>query len=120
MNERIRQIRKELGLTQQEMADGLGVKRNTVGAYEVGYINPSERTISDICRVYDVNEIWLRTGEGEMFKPRTREMEIASYLGDLLGGGRSDFQRRFISVLAKLTPEEWDFIEKKVHELTEN
>ena len=70
MNSRIKKIRKSLDLTQQEFADRLGIKRNTVATYEVGKSNPSDAAISLICREFNVNEEWLRTGVGEMFSPR--------------------------------------------------
>lgn len=119
MKERIKAVRKALGLTQQAMADALGLKRNTVGAYEIGATPPSDRTISDICRIYNVDEAWLRTGEGEMFRPRSREDEIASFMTGLLSGEGTDFQRRLVAVLARLSVDEWDMIERKARELLE-
>lgn len=67
MKNRIRDLRKKLGLTQQDIANRLGLKRQTITAYEIGTIAPSPRTLTDICRLFDVNEEWLRTGNGEMF-----------------------------------------------------
>jgi transcriptional regulator with XRE-family HTH domain len=58
-----------LDLTQQEFADRIGIKRNTIANYESGRNEPVDSVISLICREYGVNEIWLRTGEGEMFTP---------------------------------------------------
>lgn len=67
ISERIKAIRKFYDKTQQDFADSLGLKQNTIATYEMGRLAPSDRTIADICRVYNVNEQWLRTGEGEMF-----------------------------------------------------
>jgi len=58
-----------LDLTQQEFADRIGIKRNTIANYESGRNEPVDSVISLICREYGVNEAWLRTGEGEMFTP---------------------------------------------------
>lgn len=69
MKERIKKIRKELDLTQQEFADRLCIKRNTVASYETGKSNLSDGAFSLICREFNVNAEWLRNGEGEMFKP---------------------------------------------------
>lgn len=69
MSERIKRIRKMLDLTQQEFADRIGIKRNTIANYESGRNEPVDSVISLICREYGVNEIWLRTGDGEMFTP---------------------------------------------------
>ncbi len=67
MNERIKKLRKALDLTQQDFADKLGVKRNTVATYERGNSDPSDAAVILICKTFDVSEKWLRTGEGEMF-----------------------------------------------------
>ena len=67
MNERIKEIRRIVGLTQQEFASRIGVKRNTVATYEMGRSAPSDSAVALICREFNVNEHWLRTGEGEKF-----------------------------------------------------
>lgn len=71
MNERIRRLRKTLDMTQQEFADKLGVKRNTVGQWECGINGITDQVAISICREFNVNENWLRTGEGDMFVERT-------------------------------------------------
>ena len=71
MNERIRKLRRALDLTQQEFADRIGSKRNTIAKYETEANTPSAAVISLICREFNVNETWLRTGEGEMFNKNT-------------------------------------------------
>lgn len=67
MNERLKRLRKTLGITQQEFADKIGIKRNTIATYESGRNEPIDAVISLICREFNVNEKWLRNGEGEMF-----------------------------------------------------
>lgn len=67
MKDRIKKIRKDKDLTQQAFADKIGVKRNTVASYETGKSNLSDGAISLICKTFNVNENWLRTGEGQMF-----------------------------------------------------
>ena len=69
MNERIRKLRRTLDLTQKEFGDRIGVKGNTIATYEGGRNEPIDSVISLICREFNVNETWLRTGEGEMFAP---------------------------------------------------
>ena len=69
MNERIRKLRRTLDLTQKEFGDRIGVKGNTIATYEAGRNEPIDSVISLICREYNVNEAWLRKGEGEMFAP---------------------------------------------------
>jgi len=115
---RIKAIRKSAGLTQQKFAEQIGLKRNTVGNYEINLIVPSDRTITDICREFNVNEEWLRTGEGEMFIPKSRTDEITAFVGDILRD-ESDFRQRFISVLARMTTDEWKILEKKILEIAD-
>lgn len=86
MNERLKELRKILGLTQQEMADKIGVKRNTIATYESGKVDPSSRTIADICEKFDVREKWLRTGEEPMLVELPPEDEAAKLASLLLKG----------------------------------
>ena len=67
MNERVRQLRKELGLSGAKFGERLGVKRSAISDIETGRNALSEQNIKSICREFNVNENWLRTGEGEMF-----------------------------------------------------
>lgn len=69
MNERIKKLRRALDLTQQEFADRVGIKRNTVANYETGRNEPIDTVLALICREFGVNEEWLRSGSGEMFTP---------------------------------------------------
>lgn len=69
MNERLKKLRKALDLTQQDFANRIGVKRNTVATYEMGRSSPSDSAVSLICREFNVNEYWLRNGgsDDDMF-----------------------------------------------------
>ena len=69
MKNRIKKLRKTLNMTQQEFAERIGVKRNTIGQYEIGRNEPIDSIINLFCREFNVNEEWLRTGIGQMFKP---------------------------------------------------
>lgn len=71
---------------------------------------PSDRTISDICHEFNVNERWLRTGEGEMFVKLSRSQEISAFMGDILSG-EPDFRARLIAALSRLTAEQWKQLE---------
>lgn len=68
MNTRIKELRKALELTQKEFGGRIGVKPNTIATYEIGRSTPIDAVISLICREFNVNEEWLRTGNGSMFK----------------------------------------------------
>lgn len=84
MNERIRLLRKELGLNQSDFGNKIGVKQGTVAGYESGVRTPLDAVVSSICREFDVNEEWLRTGEGEMFEQMTEQQKLLKYTGMLL------------------------------------
>lgn len=118
MKERIKTLRKALNLTQKEFGERIGVKPNTIGTYEIGRNEPIDAVVSLICREFDVNETWLRTGEGEMFIAKTPGDEISAFVGDILRG-EPDFRQRFIAVLSRMTMDEWKLLEHKVLELAE-
>ena len=67
MNERLKELRKALHLTQKVFAERIGAKQNTIATYEMGRNNPSDPVIHSICIAFGVNEDWLRNGVGDMF-----------------------------------------------------
>ena len=69
MNERIKELRKALGLTLEKFGEKLGVQKSAISKIERGENGVAEPMFKSICREYNVNENWLRTGEGEMFVP---------------------------------------------------
>ena len=111
MKDRLKELRKALHLTQQKLADKLGVKQKTIEKYEMGRNEPSDAVIVSICREFGVSEDWLRNGNGDMFIPMTRDEEIASFIGGVQSDVEDTFKKRFISALAKLSTEEWRAIE---------
>ena len=117
MNERIALVRKSLGLTQEKFAEQVGLSRNFMWMIESGTRVPSDRTISDICREFNVNETWLRTGEGEMFNQITRSEKITAFLADITADEGDDFKRRFVEMLAELDPEDWKLLERMAEKL---
>lgn len=119
MHERLKKLRKALDLTQQEFADRIGSKRNTVAKYETEANTPSAAVVSLICREFNVNENWLRDGIGDMFLPTDRNTDIAKLTKQLLNEESDSFKNRFVSMLANLTVEEWEFLEQKANELCE-
>lgn len=69
MKERLKELRKALGLTQAAFAEKIGAKQNTVATYEMGRNTPRDPVIHSICKEFGVNKDWLLTGTGEMFAP---------------------------------------------------
>lgn len=118
MQERIKELRKVLNLTQQEFSDRIGIKRNTIAQYESGRNAPIDAVVSLICREFNVSEEWLRTGAGDMFLERSRDEELSAFFGDLLAG-QPDFKRRLITVLSRLDESEWELLEQMADKLVE-
>ena len=112
MNERIKSLRITLNMTQKEFADALGTTRDNVSGYEIGRRNPSEGMISLIVKTFNVNETWLRTGEGEMFREVTKDERIAEFMGSVLKQEPDSFRVRFISMLSRLDESDWAVLEK--------
>lgn len=117
MGERVKILRKALGLTQEEFSERLKIKRNTIAKYETGRGDPIDAVVSLLCHEFNVNELWLRTGEGDMFHSLTRDEEIASFVGSLLSVENDSFKLRFISILSHLSEDEWDWLESKAKKL---
>lgn len=111
VGERIKNVRNKLNLTQQAFSERLGLKRNTIGSYEINAGVPSDRTISDICREFGVNEVWLRTGEGEPFQEETRQEQIMRFAAQTVKGS-DEFRKAFVSMLAKMDADDWGNLEK--------
>ena len=112
MKERIKELRKTLGLTLESFGDKVGVGKSTISRIENGTNGLTEQMILSICREFNVNEEWLRTGTGEMFKDMTLDEEIISFIGDIQWDASNTFKKRFISAIAKLNEEEWQVLEK--------
>lgn len=119
MKDRIKEIRKSLKLTQEEMSSRLMIKRNTIASYETGRNMPTTAVVALICREFNVSEEWLRTGEGEMFVPKTKSAEIADFVGKLMSADDADFKKQLVSVLARTSYEEWIVLEKVAKRLAD-
>ncbi|RGU91736.1 XRE family transcriptional regulator [Clostridium sp. AF15-17LB] len=112
MKDRMKQLRRALDLTQQQFADRIGIKRNSYANYETGRNTPIDAIIISICREFEVNEKWLRTGVGTMFVQRTRSEKITDFAADILKDEEESFRRRLIEALSDLDIEEWELLEK--------
>lgn len=113
MQERIRTLRKTLGLTQKQFAEKIGVKQNTVAQYEIGRNVPTDMAINLICREFGVNEIWLRTGVGDPFQKKERSQEMTELFADLMNDRPESFRTRLITALLRFSPDgpEWAALE---------
>lgn len=104
MYERIAEISKESGLNKTEFGQKIGISQSMASLICLGKANPSDRTISDICRVFRVNEDWLRNGTGEKYRKKPRAEELGEIFADLEVD--DTVKARFIRTLADF-PEEY-------------
>lgn len=101
MKDRILQIRKENRLTQDAFAEKLNLSKNFVWMLEKGERIPSDRTVSDICREFSINEDWLRNGTEPMKIPAAAK--LSTYLGEI-SVGDDDLIKDLIEVYMELDP----------------
>ena len=115
MNNRIREVREHFKLTQTEFGERLGVSRDVIGNIEYNRLkNPKQKEpiIKLICSTFGVNEIWLRSGEGEMFQAMTEDEELAAYLGDVMNDEPEIFLRRLTLEMKNWAPAVWQMLEE--------
>ncbi len=118
IGDRISQIIKTLNIKQVDFAEAIKVNQSYISQLVVGKRVPSDRTISYICNEFDINEEWLRTGEGSMFIERTKDEELSYLIGKLLSDEKDSFKKRLIAALLKLDESEWATVEKIAEEIT--
>lgn len=116
MKERIKKLRKTLGLTQINFGKCLGIAGNTVTSYERGIREPSNAIITSICREFGINERWLRTGEGAMLVELSRIDEALHIVKRACESGDDFIIDTFIT-LGHLSPAEWDLLRGFVDKL---
>lgn len=113
IHERIKYLRKDiLKLTQQEFSDSLKISRSNMGNIEIGRIAVTDRVICDICEKFNINEEWLRTGNGSMYIELSKEEYIAAFISSILKDKEDSFGKRYIAMLSKLDEDGWEALEK--------
>jgi len=120
---RIKKLRKTLDLTQQEFANRLGIARNNIASYETSKNSPSDAVVSLMCREFNINEEWLRTGEGEMFRFDPDYDEAAVYASELLLEKDNPFYDLIIEIMHTyydLDPKSQEVIKNSIVKLVEN
>lgn len=108
---RIKEIRKALNLTQVKFAESLGIPKRTLIAYECGQNPIPDRLIISISAVFNVDENWLRTGEGDMFRKITQDEELAGLFGELLRDDAPEIakiKKKLILELLKLDDQQFE------------
>lgn len=111
MCERFKEIRTQLKMRQGDFAKEIKTTQGHVSDIENKRKGVSDRVVEIICLKFNVNENWLRTGEGEMFIELTKEEEIATFIGEVLRDEDDSFKKRLISGLAALDETGWEVLE---------
>ena len=122
IRDRIKATRKQLGMSQAEFGKRLGVSRDSINDIENGRLKKPEQKeplYRLICTEFGVSERWLRTGDGDMFAPLSRDEEIAAFVGKALSGESDNFKKRLIAALSQLDEPEWELLERMVAKMTE-
>ena len=114
MNERFKELRKALGLTQSEFGKILGLSTSGVSEIEAGRRKVTEQHLIMLSNYKKkiINIEWLRTGDGEMFVKMDREAELMTWAGSVLGGVDDSFKKRFVKMLSELDDRDWETLEK--------
>ena len=118
MEKRIEEVRKSLSLSRAAFGSRLGVSGDVINNLERGRVEVKEHMFLLICKEFNVNEAWLRTGEGEMFLPSDRDSDIAKLTMQLLADESDSFRNRLISALSRLSEDEWELLAKIAEEIT--
>jgi HTH-type transcriptional regulator / antitoxin PezA len=113
MNDRIKELRKAMNLSQEKFGELLGITKSGVSDIESGRRKVTDQHVIMLAN-NGVNEEWLRTGKGSMFVPKSKDEEIAEMLADIQKSGEDSFRRRLVSALARLDDDGWDKLEELI------
>ena len=106
LNNRINYLIQSLNISKAKFAERLNISQAFVSQLCSGVREPSDRTITDICREFGCDEVWLRTGEGEPFRQETTQEAIMRFAVQTVKGS-DEFRKAFVAMMAKLDPEDW-------------
>ena len=117
INERIAAVVKASGMTKTAFAEKINVSQPHVSRMVSGESIPSDRTISDICRVFGVSETWLRTGEGEMRLHMDRKEELTAIFAQIAAS--DDAKARLVKAFAMLPDEAYPKLEEYIKKIAQ-
>ena len=115
LSTRISIVVKESGLTKTDFGKKVNLSQPTITKLMNGTQNPSERTLIDIADKFQVNEDWLRTGEGNMTRDEDQDNAMMQWVGSVLSEEPTSIRRRFLYLLKHMTPEDWERAEQYAH-----
>jgi len=104
--ERVKALRKELGLTLEKFAKPLGVGKTSISKIELGQVNLTDQMAKAICREYSVNEEWLRNGSGEMFAARPIGDDLKARIDYFLPDESETFRLRLARLILSMDKED--------------
>ena len=107
VNDRIKELRKQLNLTQTEFGDRLHVSRGVINNIDQNIVEPKPLFIDNVAATFNVNRLWLETGEGEMLADMSREEKIGRLIADILDDSPESFRRRVFEILVDLDADGW-------------
>lgn len=111
MNDRVKKLRKTiLKMSMEAFGKKIGLSKAGISSFEAGKNGISDMAILAICREYGVREEWLRDGTGEIFVQKSAEEELNALADKVMADTPESFRRRFVSMLAKLTDEQWQVL----------
>lgn len=116
MNTRITELRKHLNLSMDSFGSKLGVTRSAISRIESGRVGVSNQIINSICREFNINETWLRTGEGDMFKDLSKNEQVARAISKALNTDNEFVLNTFLA-LAEMPESVWDDVERFIDKL---
>lgn len=120
INERIAFLIKETGLTKTAFSRKVNLSQAFISEICSGSKAPSDRTISDICREFNVSLDWLQNGEGEMYVQRSANEELGIMVASLMAEADESFRKRFVSAMLELPPEFWPELEKFIKKIAQD
>lgn len=120
MRHRIKELRLKNGLTQEKMAEIMNLSKGYIYQIEAGKQAVSDRFIDDVCRIFRINEEWLRTGKGPMLSAKTEEEEFAIWAARHLKVDSDSFKRRFVRAMMNLSDDDWKVLEKYINDMTKD
>lgn len=116
--DRLKLIRESVGLSVDKFGEKLGVTRYAIFRLEKGERKITDQMVKSVCNTFDINEVWFRTGEGEMYIKKDFEADLAHFTAKLFTENSDSFKNRLISVLARLSESDWEVLERVANELT--
>lgn len=108
---RLKKLRLENGMTQEEFANKIGMSQKTYGKYELAIASPPASTVNNICKTFGIYEKWLRDGDGDMYVPTSKDEELTRYFTELMSSSPESFRYRLAVAVARLSEPQLKMLE---------